>query len=55
MLFSTRNNLPKAEEFYKKVLDINPDDVNARSDLGSVYIERETPDYDLAVKEFETS
>ena len=53
--FFDTKQFARAEEFYKKALDINPDDVNARSDLGSVYIERENPDYDLAVKEFETS
>lgn len=45
----------KSAEFYEKALAINPSDVGARTDLGITYIERANPDYDRAIKEFETS
>ena len=32
-----------------------PDDVNVRTDLGITFVERENPDLDRAVKEFQTS
>lgn len=45
----------KAAEFYEKALAINPSDVGARTDLGITFVERANPDYDRAIKEFETS
>ncbi len=45
----------KAAEFYEKALEINPSDVGARTDLGVTFVERQTPDFDRAIKEFETS
>ncbi|MGI9055993.1 MAG: tetratricopeptide repeat protein [Pyrinomonadaceae bacterium] len=45
----------KAGEFYEKALQINPNDVGARTDLGITFVERENPDFDRAIKEFETS
>lgn len=45
----------KASEFYEKALQINPSDTGARTDLGITFVQRDKPDYDRAVKEFETS
>lgn len=45
----------KASEFYEKALAINPTDVGARTDLGITFVERANPDYNRAIKEFETS
>jgi tetratricopeptide (TPR) repeat protein len=45
----------KAAEFYEKALAINSSDVGARTDLGITFVERANPDYDRAIKEFETS
>lgn len=45
----------KAAEFYEKALAINPSDVGVRTDLGITFVERASPDYDRAIKEFETS
>lgn len=42
----------EAEIFYNKALLMNPKDVNARTDLGSTFVERKIPDYDRAIKEF---
>ncbi len=49
------NQFDKAGEFYEKALQINPNDVGARTDLGITFVERENPDFDRAIKEFETS
>jgi tetratricopeptide (TPR) repeat protein len=49
------NQFEKAAEFYEKALEINPNDVGARTDLGITFVERPNPDYDRAIKEFETS
>ena len=43
-----------AEKYYTKALEINPNDVNARTDLGTTFVERGSPDYGRAVKEFQT-
>jgi len=45
----------KAAGFYEKALAKNPSDVGARTDLGITFVERDNPDYDRAIKEFETS
>lgn len=45
----------KAAEFYEKALVINPNEVGARTDLGVTFVERQNPDFDRAIKEFETS
>ena len=44
-----------AEKYYSKALQINPKDVNARTDLATTFVERQTPDYQRAVKEFQTA
>ena len=44
-----------AAEWYEKALAKKPDDTNVRTDLGITFVERANPDYDRAVKEFETS
>lgn len=45
----------EAEKWYLKALEIKSDDVNVRTDLGITFVEREKPDLDRAVKEFQTS
>jgi tetratricopeptide (TPR) repeat protein len=45
----------EAESYYTKALAINEKDVNARIDLGTTFVERATPDYDRAIKEFESA
>lgn len=48
-------NFEKAEKWYEQALAKKPDDVNVRTDLGITFVEREKPDFDRAVKEFQTS
>jgi tetratricopeptide (TPR) repeat protein len=43
-----------AEKYYAKALEINPKDINARTDLGTTFVERQNPDFQRAVKEFQT-
>ena len=45
----------KAAEWYERALAKKPDDANVRTDLGITFVERAAPDFDRAVKEFETS
>ncbi|MGI8787508.1 MAG: tetratricopeptide repeat protein [Pyrinomonadaceae bacterium] len=45
----------KAENWYEQALAKKADDVNVRTDLGITFVERENPDYDRAIKEFQTS
>ena len=45
----------KAANWYEKALAKKSDDVNVRTDLGITFVERANPDYDRAVKEFQTS
>ena len=45
----------KAEKWYEQALTKNPKDVNVRTDLGITFVERENPDLDRAVTEFQTS
>ncbi len=45
----------KAEKWYEQALAKKPDDVNVRTDLGITFVERDKPDLDRAVKEFQTS
>lgn len=45
----------KAETFYQQALEKKPDDTNVRTDLGTVFLERANPDYDRAIKEFQTA
>jgi tetratricopeptide (TPR) repeat protein len=44
----------KAEKWYVQALNIKPDDINVRTDLGITFVEREAPDFDRAIKEFQT-
>ena len=44
-----------AEKYYAKVLEINPKDVNARTDLATTLVERQNPDYERAIREFQAS
>lgn len=52
--FDSRN-FEKAADYYTKALLLNPKDVNARTDLGATFVERSTPDYERAIKEFGTA
>lgn len=45
----------KAEKWYEQALAKKPADVNVRTDLGITFVERAAPDFDRAVKEFQTS
>ena len=53
--FSDTGKFEKAEKWYEQALGKKPDDVNVRTDLGVTFVERENPDLDRAVKEFQTS
>lgn len=44
-----------AQKWYEKALSIKKDDIAVRTDLGITFVERSTPDYDRAIKEFQTS
>jgi tetratricopeptide (TPR) repeat protein len=44
-----------AANYYEKALAIKSDDVAVRTDYGITFAERENPDYDRAIKEFEMS
>ena len=43
----------EAEAYYAKALQINPNDANARTDLGTTFVERPNPNYDRAIEEFQ--
>lgn len=45
----------RAEKFYLAALNKKPDDANVRTDLGITFIEREKPDFERAIKEFQTA
>ena len=42
----------EASDYYTKAVKINGADINARADLGTTFVERTSPDYDRAIKEF---
>lgn len=44
----------KAEKWYLSALDKKPEDANVRTDLGITFVERDAPEYDRAIKEFQT-
>jgi tetratricopeptide (TPR) repeat protein len=44
-----------ASQFYRKALDLNPKDINARTDLGTTYIEGPNHDIDKGIAEYEQS
>ena len=44
-----------AAKWYEQALAKKADDTNVRTDLGITFVERAVPDYDRAVKEFQTS
>lgn len=48
-------NYETAEKWYLEALKKNPDDVNVRTDLGITFVERPNPDFNRAIKEFQTS
>lgn len=41
-----------AADHYSKALEIDPKNIDARTDLGTTFVERETPNYDRAIDEF---
>jgi tetratricopeptide (TPR) repeat protein len=45
----------EAADYYAKAVKINGNDVNARTDLGTTFVERPSPDYERAIKEFEAA
>lgn len=47
-------NYTEAEKWYTTALGKKAEDENVRTDLGLTFIFREPPDYDRAIKEFET-
>ena len=51
-LFDSRQ-FEAAADHYSKALELKPADSNARTDLGTTFIERQNPDPDRAIKEFE--
>jgi tetratricopeptide (TPR) repeat protein len=53
--FFDAGKFEKAEKWYEQALAKKPDDINVRTDLGITFVEREKPDLDRAVKEFQTS
>jgi cytochrome c-type biogenesis protein CcmH/NrfG len=53
-LFDSRQ-FEAAGDAYAKALEIDPKDVNARTDLGTTFVERPSPDYDRAIKEFDAA
>lgn len=44
-----------AQKWYERALSKKPNDINVRTDLGITFVEREKPDFDRAVREFQTS
>lgn len=44
-----------AGKYYTKALELDPNDINARTDLGTTFVEQQPPDFDRAIKEFETA
>lgn len=44
-----------AAKWYEQALTKKPNDTSVRTDLGITFVERAAPDYDRAVKEFQTS
>jgi tetratricopeptide (TPR) repeat protein len=53
--FFDSGKFEKAGKWYEQALAKKPNDVNVRTDLGVTFVERERPDLDRAVKEFQTS
>ena len=45
----------KSASWYEKALFMKPDDVDVRTDFGVTFVNRQTPDYQRAIKEFLTS
>ena len=45
----------EASEYYAKAVTINGNDSNARTDLGTTFVERPSPDYERAIKEFKAA
>jgi len=45
----------EASDYYAKAVKINGADVNARTDLGTTFVERSSPDYERAIKEFKAA
>ncbi|HMO79871.1 MAG TPA: tetratricopeptide repeat protein [Pyrinomonadaceae bacterium] len=48
------NKYAEAEKTYLLAIEKRPDDMNVRTDLGLTFVFRPDPDYDRAIKEFNT-
>lgn len=44
-----------AEKWYERALEIKSNDTNVRTDFGITFVERQQPDLDRAVREFQTA
>lgn len=44
-----------AQSYYEKALAINPNNIDARTDLGTTFIERPSPDFERAIANFNES
>jgi tetratricopeptide (TPR) repeat protein len=45
----------ESARYYEKALVIKPDDLAVQTDYGITFVERESPDYDRAIQEFQKS
>jgi tetratricopeptide (TPR) repeat protein len=45
----------EASDYYAKAVKINGADVNARTDLGTTFVERSNPDFERAIREFKAA
>lgn len=48
-------NYETAEKWYLQALEKKPDDTNVRTDLGITFLERQNPNFERAIKEFQNS
>ena len=52
--FFDARNFEEAEKWYTQALEKNPDDADVRTDLGSTFVERSPPNFDRAIREYQT-
>lgn len=53
--FFEARQFENAAKYYEKALQIKPGDIDARTDLGATYLERQAPDIDRGIQEFQKS
>lgn len=53
--FFEARQFENAAKYYEKALQIKPGDIDARTDLGATYLERQSPDIDRGIQEFQKS